>query len=367
LTITEERKKRVIDLYYNQGKTTREIAKIERMSIRDISPTLREEESRRQRNKDQQQQEELSSKAYELFSKGKKPVEVAITLNLREPEATKLFIEYCRLKRLHILNSIYKETNGKLGLFLKLYRLMKEKGMSIEQVANALDIAIHKLPYMESLYKQLKDEVDKLQYTIQVLLKDIDALKYKLSILDRTAFACEQNCKRTEQRVQDLTDKKDRLEKWIATISNNDDLKQIVKENVKTALSENKQVISAAFTALLQTLKANPKMVKSIYAISLTNVNDRRHNDNDDNDNAIKCLESNKDNILDLTEKHYENIVEALTKDAIDIATSASSLNSTLSLPHSSSSAFSNSFDQIDIFRKEESESSHNRKGGIAD
>jgi len=77
------RKKRVIDLYYNQGKTTREIAKIERMSIRNISPTLREEESIRQKYKDQQQQEEISSKAYELFSKGKRPVDVAIILNLR--------------------------------------------------------------------------------------------------------------------------------------------------------------------------------------------------------------------------------------------------------------------------------------------
>jgi predicted HTH domain antitoxin len=76
LTISEERKKRVIDLYYNQGKTTREIAKLERMSIRDISAILKEEEARRQKYKDQQQQEELSSKAYELFSEGKRPVEV---------------------------------------------------------------------------------------------------------------------------------------------------------------------------------------------------------------------------------------------------------------------------------------------------
>jgi transposase len=127
LTISEERKKRVIDLYYNQGKTTREIAKIERMSIRDISPTLREEELKRQRHKDQQQQEELSSKAYELFSKGKRPVEVAIALSLREPEATKLYREYWKLKRLHQLNSIYRETNGKLGPFLKLYKPLISK------------------------------------------------------------------------------------------------------------------------------------------------------------------------------------------------------------------------------------------------
>jgi DNA-binding CsgD family transcriptional regulator len=36
----QERERLVLDLY-NQGKTTRKIAKIERMSIRDISPTLK--------------------------------------------------------------------------------------------------------------------------------------------------------------------------------------------------------------------------------------------------------------------------------------------------------------------------------------
>jgi hypothetical protein len=35
------KKKTGYDLYYNQAKTTREIAKIERMSIRDISNILR--------------------------------------------------------------------------------------------------------------------------------------------------------------------------------------------------------------------------------------------------------------------------------------------------------------------------------------
>jgi hypothetical protein len=62
LTISQERKKWVIDLYYNQGKTTREIAKIERMSIRNISIISKEEEFKRRKYKNQ----ELSSKAYKL-------------------------------------------------------------------------------------------------------------------------------------------------------------------------------------------------------------------------------------------------------------------------------------------------------------
>jgi hypothetical protein len=46
-------------------------------------------------------QEEISSKAYKLFSKGKTPVEVATTLNLREPGVTKLYSRRkCRSKSL---------------------------------------------------------------------------------------------------------------------------------------------------------------------------------------------------------------------------------------------------------------------------
>jgi hypothetical protein len=135
------------------------------MSPRDISAIIKEEEDRRQKYKHDKQQQEISSKAYKLFSEGKRPVDVAIALNLREPEATKLYREYWKLKGLHKLNSIYKETDGKLGPFLKLYRLSKEEGMSIEQVVNAVDIAIHKLPYMEALYGQVKEQVDKMQHT----------------------------------------------------------------------------------------------------------------------------------------------------------------------------------------------------------
>ena len=196
MQITKDRKKRVLDLYFNQHKTYAEIAQIEKMSPRDIHAIIKEEQDRRQQYRHQQQQEERSSKAYKLFSAGKRLVQVPIILNLRELDATKLYREYWRLKRMDILNLIYKETNGKLGPFLKLYRLIKEKGMSIEQVANAVETDINKLPYMETLYKQLKDEVDKLQYIRQGLLNDIEALKYKISILDATAFSCEQDCRR---------------------------------------------------------------------------------------------------------------------------------------------------------------------------
>jgi DNA-binding CsgD family transcriptional regulator len=133
LQITEDRRKRVIDLYFNQHKTYAEIAQIERISPRDIHAIIKEELARRQKHKQQQQQEEISSQAYKLFSEGKTPLQVAIALNIRQSEAAKYYREYWKLRGLDKLNTIHKETNGKIWIILKLYKeLVKKRRMSIE-------------------------------------------------------------------------------------------------------------------------------------------------------------------------------------------------------------------------------------------
>jgi transposase-like protein len=53
LQITEEGKKRIIDLYFNQHKTYAEIAQIERISPHDIYAIIKQEEARRQKHKQQ--------------------------------------------------------------------------------------------------------------------------------------------------------------------------------------------------------------------------------------------------------------------------------------------------------------------------
>ena len=85
---------------------------MERISPPDIHTIIKEEESKHRKYKDQQRHEEASSKAYKLFSEGKTPVQVAITLNLGQPEVSKLYLEYWKLKRLHKLYSAYTELSG---------------------------------------------------------------------------------------------------------------------------------------------------------------------------------------------------------------------------------------------------------------
>src|ERR687896_249069 len=98
---------------------------------------------------------------------------------------------------------------------------------------------------METLYRQAKDEAEKMQQTVERLANDIEALELKISILDKIAFSYEQECRRKHQEIQDITAQKNRLEKWITNILNGEGvskLKHIIKENVKAALSDNKKL-----------------------------------------------------------------------------------------------------------------------------
>ena len=88
-----EKEKLILDLL-NQEKTYKQIAKIARVSVRDIKPVLEKAEKEREKQL-----------AYRLFSEGKTPLEVAIELNLEEPEATRYYREHWKLRDLYSLNN----------------------------------------------------------------------------------------------------------------------------------------------------------------------------------------------------------------------------------------------------------------------
>src|SRR5919206_764415 len=88
------RERQVIELY-NQGKSTRDIAKELRMSLRDISIILRNNQvnhgivmtdnrSDNTNSNNNRSPNEKATQAYKLYTEGKKPVQVAIQLGLSE-------------------------------------------------------------------------------------------------------------------------------------------------------------------------------------------------------------------------------------------------------------------------------------------
>jgi hypothetical protein len=299
-------------------KTTREIAKIERMSIRDISTILKEEEARRQKNKDQQRQEEVSSNAYKLFSEGKTPIEVAIALNLREPEATKLYREYWKLKRLHILNSIFKETNGKLGPFLKLYKqLINQRGMTVEKVINAVDIAIHKLPYMECLYKQLKDEVDKMQRTRQQLDNYLHKLKEEIASAKALLSSYHTLCDRKRQESEHHNNDISRLENIISQFKNNNEeylkIKKGVEEEVRIVLTDSKVLLQFALASIIEAIRRNYDKYNNSLVYNISSSIPAQQS-------PLLDIEGYKDMILEEANRLYDKLLKHFINSLMDNA-----------------------------------------------
>src|SRR5215212_3094398 len=74
----KEREELVLDLYFNQNKTYHEIAKIARISPRDIKPIVDKAINEKERT----EHKTIAVQAYELFSKDKTVLQVTVDLYL---------------------------------------------------------------------------------------------------------------------------------------------------------------------------------------------------------------------------------------------------------------------------------------------
>jgi transposase-like protein len=168
MPVSEEEKRRIIDLHFNQNQTIREVSKIMGKSSHDITPVTKEHRIRLAKNyvltdgegSQAVQHEEVipNIKAYKLFEEGKNLLEVTAELNLPGPKVQEYFIEYLNIMRMYKLVTIYHENKDSMGYFLKLTRLGKEKGVTPEQIMNLVQMAdsIHKL---QNKLQRLQSEV----------------------------------------------------------------------------------------------------------------------------------------------------------------------------------------------------------------
>jgi uncharacterized protein YoxC len=221
----EERKKRVKDLYFIEGMTTREIARTERISIRDISAILREEEVKKQNLEDNSQKQlegRLSANAYRLFDGGMTPVQVAIKLELGEPIASKLYKEYLKLTGLSGVVSLYEKIGDDAWAYLDLYQLGISTGISNKEIVRCVDIALNKLPgAREALYQTKKEENDLFQKK-RLLLGDIKFLENKILLL-RTDISdlgvkvsrLDEDCEKKTGKIEELRKEEQQIKKLL--------------------------------------------------------------------------------------------------------------------------------------------------------
>jgi hypothetical protein len=148
-----EKEKRVIELY-KEGKTVREIAQEVHMAFRDISQIIKKYIEDTDENK--KLQKKISVQALSLFNQGKKPIEVAISLELGCEETEKIYQQFWRLNNIHILDSIYQEIKEDISNLIDVYNKFKGENRSPKEIKTLIAI-LQEVSDLEK-YKEILEE-----------------------------------------------------------------------------------------------------------------------------------------------------------------------------------------------------------------
>jgi hypothetical protein len=238
------------------------------MSFRDIGAILKKASGELEEKQDVKESLSLSNKAYHLFSKGKTPIQVTITLNLSEEETTKFYQEYWNLKQMHELRMVYEDIGPDIVPFLKLYRLSKDAHMNSRQIINLLQIANNDLPALEQRYQKLQQNVKHLEFkNIDASTKLVDMndqIQDAKKMLDSFRFSCQKEVsKALELHRQNME-----LEKLLSGFKNNNKdyikIQFIAKQTVKSTLSDKRQLLRLALYTLIESWRADPTKFNSL-------------------------------------------------------------------------------------------------------
>jgi transposase len=149
--LDKKEKKQLVIKLYQDGKPIREIARQAHLSFGSIGKIIRAINSGDDTNSYNCSNKSKSTKALYLFKSGKKPIEVAIELDISASEVEELQQEFWALNQLHELGFVYNEIRNYLQSFIKLFNLLKRnKLLGEERISKFLRYADHDLPFLEN-------------------------------------------------------------------------------------------------------------------------------------------------------------------------------------------------------------------------
>ena len=232
------------------------------MSFRDIGAFLDKAEEEKKTNKEQAEKVSHSTHAYKLLSEGKSPVQVAIALNIREPEVVKFYVEYWNLVQHHSLSRIYQEIKDDIGYFVRLYRLAKVARMDVEQVVNLLKITNNDLPLVEHKCERLKREVDDLEASKENSARDFQNLTDQIIAMGKRLDSIRLEYEKELAQRDQIYQKNMKLEAAVRYFENNNEgyikIIKTIEEKVISILSDGKPLLRIALLSLTESIRKDP-------------------------------------------------------------------------------------------------------------
>ena len=195
--LNKKEKEELVIKLHQENKTIRQIAEIVHMSFKDIGAIIKRIHGQPDDEGIDLSKKSKTTQAMYLFKSGKKPIEVAIELDISASEIEDILQEYWVLDQLDELALVYYEIRNDLDLFLKLFHMMKKnKLINQKDILTVLRYAVFDLPPLESKMRKLTSEIIDLEFKKKDLNNTIMLQRAQLSDLGQTIIKYQNIIKR---------------------------------------------------------------------------------------------------------------------------------------------------------------------------
>jgi hypothetical protein len=167
VVLNKKEKEQLVIQLCQDGKPIREIARVrqEHLPFGSIRKIIRTINSGDDTNSDNCGSNYKLTKALYLFKTGKKPIDVAIELDISASEVEELQQEFWALNQLHELAFLFNEIKHYLPSFIKLFNLSKRnKLLGEERISKILRCADLDLPSLENKVQNVTGDVIELEW-----------------------------------------------------------------------------------------------------------------------------------------------------------------------------------------------------------
>ena len=169
--LNKKEKEELVVKLHQENKTIRQIAEIVHMSFKDIGTIIRRIDGQDNDDDINLGNKSKATKALWLFKNGKRPIDVAIELDIPYDEVTELQEEYWALTQLYDLPLVYQQLKYDFDSFFELFKIMKKnKILSKQHISRFLRYAGHDLPSLLSKIRKLTSDV----IDLELMKKDLN-------------------------------------------------------------------------------------------------------------------------------------------------------------------------------------------------
>ena len=204
--LNKKEKEELVVKLHQENKTIRQIAEIVHMSFKDIGAIIRRIDGRANDNYDLDlNNKSKTTQAMYLFKSGKKPVDVAIELDISAGEIEDILQEYWVLNQLDELALVYYEVKNHLDLFLRLFHIIKKnKLINQKDIPTVLRYAAFDIPTLQNRCQQLSSSVLELQFRKKKLGDEIAIQCSSISQLEKSLNWYKMEIKQKREIISNL-------------------------------------------------------------------------------------------------------------------------------------------------------------------